>query len=510
MPVASLAREEMGFSGEEVAERVVRASVFAEVDPYRAATHNKGIMNGVDAFLLATGQDWRAVEAGAHAYASRDGSYTAFATWRLEGDELVGRITLPMQVGTVGGVTRVHPVVKVLLKVLGVSGASAVGRVAAAVGLAQNLAAILALATEGIQRGHMSLHARNIAAAAGARESQVEDIVAEMIRRKTISHDAAREILDGTQGGDQPSPEGGLDFAVVQQLVQKHWPQMEELMAELMPRGSEGGALGEMIWYQADSGGKRLRAILPLLVFRALGADPARAVPFGAALELVHNATLIHNDAEGRVRTRRGAEALWVKYGIDQAINVGDAMMCLALHCLGRLQEDPGVVRQLETRLTTRMLQVIQAQVETRQNTRSLEAWEALTRERTGGLLGTAIAGSALLVGATDATVATLERLGGHLGLIFQVQDELMDLTGGKRGLARARSIVEGRMGLLLAHGVSVAPEPEARRLEQILATPARDTKQEEIDEALAAVAEAVAAVAQAEKEKKARSTPRT
>ena len=169
VPLEWLKRPDLKMSGREVAERVERASVFAEVDPYRAATHNKGIMNGVDAFLLATGQDWRAVEAGAHAHAARSGTYGAMAKWRVVDEALEGTITLPMQVGTVGGVVRVHPVVKVLLKVFGADGASDVGRGAAAVGLAPSLAAILALATEGIQRGHMSLHARNIAVAAGAK-----------------------------------------------------------------------------------------------------------------------------------------------------------------------------------------------------------------------------------------------------------------------------------------------------------------------------------------------------
>ncbi len=206
IPLHRLDRPQMGWNGLEVAERVVRASVFAEVDPYRAATHNKGIMNGIDAFLLATGQDWRAVEAGAHAYAARDGRYTAMATWRVEHDHLVGRLTVPMQVGIVGGVTRVHPVVKVLLKVVGARTATDIGRVAASVGLAQNLAAILALATEGIQRGHMSLHARNIAAAVGARDAEIDRVVAEMIKRRTITHDAAASIFAARDTAAPDSP----------------------------------------------------------------------------------------------------------------------------------------------------------------------------------------------------------------------------------------------------------------------------------------------------------------
>ena len=195
IPLDWLARPDLGYSGYDVAKRIEEASVFAEIDPYRAATHNKGMMNGIDAFLIATGQDWRAVEAGIHAYGAKDGTYSALASWRVQGDTLQGRVTLPIQVGTVGGVTKVHPVVKVLLKLVGAESASHIGRLAAAVGLAQNLAAIMALATEGIQRGHMSLHARNIAVTAGASDRDIDRIVREMIRRKTINVDAAQSIL---------------------------------------------------------------------------------------------------------------------------------------------------------------------------------------------------------------------------------------------------------------------------------------------------------------------------
>lgn len=482
VPIEDLARSDLDLSGEEVADRIVRASVFAEEDPYRAATHNKGIMNGVDAFLVATGQDWRAVEAGAHAYAARDGRYTAFTTWRIEGEELVGRLTLPMQVGVVGGVVKVHPVVRVLLKILGVDGATGVGRVAGAVGLAQNLAAILALSTEGIQRGHMSLHARNIAAAAGAADHEIEQIVAEMIRRRTISHDGARTIIDESK---QSSSGEAITIGEVQELIVRSWPSMEALITESMPRGSEPGSLGDMTWYQLDTGGKRLRAILPLVVLRSMGEDPDQVVAFGAALEVLHNATLIHNDAESRVRTRRGQETLWVRYGLDQAINCGDGMMCLAVECLGRLPHDARVVRQLEHRLTRRMIRVIEAQIEARRNERSLQAWLALTRERTGGLFGTALAGSAILANAPEETISRLENLGGHLGVLFQIQDELLDFTGGKPGLTRGRAIAEGRMGLLLAHCFSEAPETSAGSLEAILKRPQRDTTDEDIAAAL-------------------------
>ncbi|MBN1771494.1 MAG: 3-hydroxy-3-methylglutaryl-CoA reductase, partial [Deltaproteobacteria bacterium] len=159
VPFAALVRE--GFAGPDVAQGIEEASVFAERDPYRAATHNKGIMNGIDAVLLATGQDWRAVEAGAHAWAARDGRYGPLSRWRVGDDgTLRGTLTLPLAVGVVGGAVKAHRGVRAALKLAGVERARDLAELAAAVGLAQNLAALRALAAEGIQRGHMRLHAR--------------------------------------------------------------------------------------------------------------------------------------------------------------------------------------------------------------------------------------------------------------------------------------------------------------------------------------------------------------
>ncbi|MFT7620903.1 MAG: hydroxymethylglutaryl-CoA reductase [Myxococcota bacterium] len=195
IPLRLLEHAAPGYDGVEVARRIEEASVFAEVDPYRAATHNKGIMNGIDAVLVATGQDWRAVEAGAHAYAARSGSYSALATWRLEGDQLVGRLTLPMQVGTVGGIIGVHHTVDLMLRVLNVEGADHLGRIAAAAGLAQNLSAVLKLATEGVRRGHMALHARNIAVQAGAEGPEVDRVVRAMVDTDTFDSRSAQRIV---------------------------------------------------------------------------------------------------------------------------------------------------------------------------------------------------------------------------------------------------------------------------------------------------------------------------
>ncbi|MCB9729602.1 MAG: hydroxymethylglutaryl-CoA reductase, degradative [Deltaproteobacteria bacterium] len=485
VPLSALAREDLGWSGEEVADRVVRASVFAEVDPYRAATHNKGIMNGVDAFLLATGQDWRAVEAGAHAYAARDGRYTALATWRREGDHLTGRITLPMQVGVVGGVVNVHPVVKVLHKLLRVRSANDVGRMAASAGLAQNLAAILALATEGIQRGHMSLHARNIAAAAGADDGQIDVIVAEMIRRRTISHAAATSILaEARAAGSAEAP--AMTLEALRGVRDAIWPSIEKLLAEVVPRDAGGGTLGEMIWYQLGTGGKRLRAVIPILVAEAAGDDRAGHIPFAAALELLHNAMLVHDDAEARVRTRRGRDTLWVRYGLDQAINCGDGMQFAALACIERLEKPPELVCAVTRLLARRMMRVAEAQVLAKSHQTALDAWLDATRDRTGGLFALAIAGAAQLTGASDDVVQGLERIGGQLGVVFQIQDELLDLVGNEPGGFRGASIADGKPGLLVAHCLDHASPKDAADLQRILGKPRRETSLADIAHAMA------------------------
>ena len=184
------------FSAETVRDGIIAAWAFASVDPYRAATHNKGIMNGVDAVVIATGNDWRAVEAGAHAYAARGGSYTSLSTWNKDADgNLAGTLEMPMAVGIVGGATRVHPTAKAALKLMGVQTASQLAEIIVSVGLAQNLAALRALATEGIQRGHMGLHARQVAVAAGAAGEQIERLADQMVAERNVRIDRAEEIL---------------------------------------------------------------------------------------------------------------------------------------------------------------------------------------------------------------------------------------------------------------------------------------------------------------------------
>jgi hydroxymethylglutaryl-CoA reductase len=196
VPAHALARD--GLSGEEVVEAILWAYAFAAVDPYRATTHNKGILNGVDPVVVATGNDWRAVEAGAHAYAARDGQYTSLSVWERDADgNLVGTLEMPLAVGIIGGATKVHPAAQVALKLLGVRHANELAEVCVCAGLASNLAAMRALATEGIQRGHMSLHARQIAMAAGAHGAEVDEIAHSMIAEGAIKPGRAAELLIG-------------------------------------------------------------------------------------------------------------------------------------------------------------------------------------------------------------------------------------------------------------------------------------------------------------------------
>jgi hydroxymethylglutaryl-CoA reductase len=199
VPFAALARGDL--EGEAVAERMMYAYELAAADPYRAATHNKGIMNGIDAIAVATGNDWRAIEAGAHAFACRDGAYRSLSTWSIESGHLVGSLELPMAVSTVGPLVQSHPRVRLALRLLGVSGARELAGLMAAVGLASNMAAMRALATEGIQKGHMALHARAVSHAAGARGAEAEVLRRRLLAAGEVKIDRARELLRALGSG---------------------------------------------------------------------------------------------------------------------------------------------------------------------------------------------------------------------------------------------------------------------------------------------------------------------
>ena len=191
---ATFEREALG--GEVVVDRIIEAYAFAAADPYRAATHNKGVMNGITSVVLATGNDTRAIEAGAHAYASRLGRYTTLTTWKKDDNgDLSGVIEMPLAVGLIGGATVSHPMARIAVKILGVRNANELGEVIGAVGLAQNLAALRALATEGIQRGHMRLHARNVAIMAGASGELIDRVAEAMVRERKVRADEAKRLL---------------------------------------------------------------------------------------------------------------------------------------------------------------------------------------------------------------------------------------------------------------------------------------------------------------------------
>ena len=206
IPIPLLADFEM--PAEEIAEGIAQASRFAEADPYRAATHNKGVMNGIDAVAIATGQDWRAIEAGAHAFACRNGQYRPLSTWYLEEGHLVGRIELPMALGTVGGPIKIHPGVQMALKLMQTTSVRELAMVFAAVGLAQNFAALRALGSVGIQKGHMAMHARCVAVTAGARGDWVEKIANLLVKAGHVKVEKARELLASLPAEDAAAATG--------------------------------------------------------------------------------------------------------------------------------------------------------------------------------------------------------------------------------------------------------------------------------------------------------------
>jgi len=182
--------------GPGVVEGILSAWAFAEADPFRAATHNKGIMNGISSVVLATGNDTRAIEAGAHAYAARNGRYSSLSTYEKDADgNIVASIEVPMAVGIVGGATKTHPVARIALKIMDIKSAAELAQIIACVGLAQNFAALRALATEGIQKGHMGLHARNVATNAGATGDIVDKIAEQMVKEGRVRADRAKELL---------------------------------------------------------------------------------------------------------------------------------------------------------------------------------------------------------------------------------------------------------------------------------------------------------------------------
>ena len=476
---------------EQLARDIEAASVFAERDPYRAATHNKGIMNGVDAVLLAFGQDWRAVEAGAHAYAARGGHYGALATWRVEGQQLRGRLELPMAVGVVGGVTQVHPTVRVNKQLARVESAADLASLAAAVGLAQNLGALRALCDEGIQQGHMRVHARNLAVASGAAGSEVNAVARDIAAAGEVNHAAARRAVNALRAasGDGWTPARVRDrFSA---LRQSHLPQIDAAMEEaLLSASGEGSTIASMYRYHMATGGKRLRAVLPLLVAEALGAPPERLVPFGAACEVLHNATLIHDDLQDGDTLRRGEQTVWRRFGAAAAINLGDAMFYYTLLLLGRL-DAPVARREAVTRRvlleTLRVIDGQQRELELAdEELPALADYAAAIEGKTSGLFALPLAGAAALCGAPPKLVSGLEEAARHMGALFQIQDDLLDLFGDKGRQERGSDLREGKPSVLVVHALSHAADDERRWLRDLLRAEDRGGAPGEVSQAIA------------------------
>jgi hydroxymethylglutaryl-CoA reductase len=490
VPLAALENKGCA-SALELARGIEEASAFAERDPYRAATHNKGIMNGVDGVLVAFGQDWRAVEAGAHAYAARHGRYTALARWRVDDDALEGELRIPMPVGVVGGVTAVHPTYRVARQLSGIKNAGELAGITAAVGLAQNLGALRALAAEGIQKGHMRVHARNVAVAAGAVEHEVKQVARDIADRGMVTLDAARATLQQRRvehlgGADSTAVRARFDH-----LRETYLPGIEQLIQEVLQESTPGGStLTGMCRYHMESGGKRLRALLPLLVAEALGVDPAHLVPFGAACEMLHNATLVHDDLQDGDRMRRGAETVWSRFGAPQAINLGDAMFYYALLLVHRL-DLPRVRREnAARRLLHETLRVIDGQEREftlkRLERPTLQDYFMMVEGKTSGLFALPMAGAAALCGSPVSVVNGLQEAARHMGVLFQIQDDLLDLYGDKGREAAGSDIREGKRSLLMVHALQAASPEEAAWLGKILDQGREATGDEEIVRVLA------------------------
>jgi hydroxymethylglutaryl-CoA reductase len=481
-------------SPEDLARGIEEASIFAERDPYRAATHNKGIMNGVDGVLVAFGQDWRAVEAGAHAFAARGGRYTALSRWRLKDGALQGRLELPMPVGVVGGVTTVHPTYKLARKLSSVTTVAELSAVTAAVGLAQNLGALRALAAEGIQKGHMRVHARNVAVAAGAVETEIDQVAKAISHRGSVSLDAAHQHLRQVRNEAASSDETARVRERFKTLRTTYMPGILSLFDEVLHEASPDSTLAQMCRYHLQTGGKRLRALLPLLVAQTLGTDPALLLPFGAACEMLHNATLVHDDLQDGDNMRRGAETIWRRYGMAQAVNLGDAMFYYTLLLILRLDVSMARREAVRRRVLMETLRVIDGQEREfalkQQGRPTLEVYFAMVEGKTSGLFALPMAGAAALCGTPTPVVEALQEAARHMGVLFQIQDDLLDLYGDKGRDMRGSDIREGKRSVLVVHALQNAAPAEADWLQGVLDTPREQTSTEQVARAEALIEE--------------------
>ncbi len=263
----------------------------------------------------------------------------------------------------------------------------------------------------------------------------------------------------------------------------------------LVEQSSGDSLLVEMCRYHLRTGGKRLRAIVPVAVAEALGTPPSQVYPFGAACELLHNATLVHDDLQDGDETRRGETAVWAKFGADRAVNAGDAMLYWPLLCLQRLDGDDATHRAVVERFSRCALSVIEGQEREFQLKRAAsptrEAYLRMVRGKTGGLLRLTLAGAAQIAGAGERVVEAMESAGGHLGVLFQIQDDVLDLYGDKGREARGADIAEGKISALVVHFLAHAPEERAEWLRELLARDRSETPAEAIERVAEAFREA-------------------
>ncbi len=475
-----------------LARGIEEASVFAERDTYRAATHNKGIMNGVDAVLMAFSQDWRAVEAGAHAFAARSGHYSPLALWRVRDDSLHGEMELPLAVGIVGGITNVHPTCRITRRIAAVDSAAQLASMAAAVGLAQNLGALRALAAEGIQAGHMRVHARNVAVAAGAVGGEV-NVVAHTIATAgpgSVSLASARQTLHQTRTVQTTRQDAAQVKSRFKQLRANYAEQIISLIDEILATATgDDSTLTRMCAYHLQTGGKRLRALLPLMVAESLGADPGRLIPFGAGCEMLHNATLVHDDLQDGDRLRRGKDTVWHRFGTAQAINLGDAMFYYTLLLIGRLPV-PLALREATTRrvleATLRVIDGQEREFLLKQKSQpDLREYLTMVQGKTSGLFALPMAGAAALCAASDKVIKALDWAARHLGVLFQIQDDVLDLFGNKGRDMCGSDILEGKRSILVVHALSHCSEAQADWLQRVLDKDRHQTTSSEVAEAI-------------------------
>jgi geranylgeranyl pyrophosphate synthase len=367
-------------------------------------------------------------------------------------------------------VTAIHPTSQVNQRIARIAGAGDLASLSAAVGLAQNLGALRALAAEGIQRGHMRVHARNVAVAAGAGLHEVERVAATIAEREEVNQRAATAVLRELRRGQRTRPVRQR----FRELQQDYLPRVLELIDEVVEQQSPPrSTLVDMAGYHLRTGGKRLRALLPLMVAEAVGSDPSLLIPYGAACEVLHNATLVHDDLQDGDRFRRGLETGWSRCGAPQAVDLGDAMFYLALLLADRLEMPLAQRHAVIRRILTETLQVIDGQERElrmrREINPTMEGYFEMVIGKTSGLFTLPMAGAADLCRSSPSLVHGLEDAARQMGVLFQVHDDLLDLYGDKGRQSSGNDLREGKRSVLVVHALQHGTADQRRWLLDLL-----------------------------------------